>query len=154
MSAGGGLEQFLLLAKGTKGAAAAQLIHDALASPNVYVFGELLDIENIQALEGTEFDSSYQVLKMFTYGNYTDYKNSMMELPTLTPPQLLKLKHLSLITMAATNRTLDYSTLLDELDISNVRELEVSTMTEHIIQKNPGESYSKLFYITKYTELY
>ena len=42
------LEQFVLLAKGTKGAAAAELIKQALDSPGIYVFSELIDVPNIQ----------------------------------------------------------------------------------------------------------
>ena len=42
------LEQFVLLAKGAKGAAAAELIKQALDAPGVYVFGELLDTSNIK----------------------------------------------------------------------------------------------------------
>lgn len=43
-----GLEQFVLLAKTAKGAAAAELITQALEAPGVYVFGELLDSPNIK----------------------------------------------------------------------------------------------------------
>ena len=42
------LEQFVLLAKNAKGAAAVELIKQALEAPGVYVFGELLDMANIQ----------------------------------------------------------------------------------------------------------
>ena len=42
------LEQFVLLAKNAKGAAAVELIKQALEAPGVYVFGELLDMSNIQ----------------------------------------------------------------------------------------------------------
>lgn len=42
------LEQFVLLAKNVKGAAAVELIKQALEAPNVFVFGELLDMSNIQ----------------------------------------------------------------------------------------------------------
>ena len=42
------LEQFVLLAKTAKGAAAVSLIKQALEAPGVYVFGELLDMPNIQ----------------------------------------------------------------------------------------------------------
>lgn len=41
------LEQFLILAKSAKGAAAVALIKQALETPNLYVFGELLDRPNI-----------------------------------------------------------------------------------------------------------
>ena len=42
------LEQFVLLAKNARGAAAVELIKQALEAPAVFVFGELLDMPNIQ----------------------------------------------------------------------------------------------------------
>lgn len=42
------LEQFVLLAKSTKGAACTDLIRHALEAPGVYVFGELLEMPNIK----------------------------------------------------------------------------------------------------------
>lgn len=42
------LEPFLLMSKAAKGAAAAKLIQDATSAPGVFVFGELLDLPNIQ----------------------------------------------------------------------------------------------------------
>lgn len=42
------LEQFVLLAKSAKGAAVVALITQALEAPGVYVFGELLDMPNVQ----------------------------------------------------------------------------------------------------------
>ena len=41
------LEQFLLLARGVKGAAAVQLIKQVLEAQGVYVFAELLEMPNI-----------------------------------------------------------------------------------------------------------
>lgn len=41
------LEQFILLAKGTKGAACTDLIKTVLEAPGVYVFSELLAQPNI-----------------------------------------------------------------------------------------------------------
>lgn len=45
---GNPLEQFVLLSKTAKGAAAVELIKQALEAPGVYVFGELLDMPNIK----------------------------------------------------------------------------------------------------------
>ena len=42
------LEQFILLAKSAKGAAAAELIKQVTEAPGIYVFGELLDMPNIK----------------------------------------------------------------------------------------------------------
>lgn len=41
-------EQFLLLARSARGAALANLIHQVLEAPGIYVFGELLDMPNVQ----------------------------------------------------------------------------------------------------------
>lgn len=41
-------EQFLLLAKSARGAALANLIHQVLEAPGIYVFGELLDMPNVR----------------------------------------------------------------------------------------------------------
>lgn len=45
---GNPLEQFVLLSKTAKGAAAVELIKQVLEAPGVYVFGELLDMPNIK----------------------------------------------------------------------------------------------------------
>lgn len=42
------LEQFILLAKSARGAATIKLIDQVLESPGIYVFGELLQMPNIQ----------------------------------------------------------------------------------------------------------
>ena len=44
------LEQFVLLAKNARGAAAVELIKQALEAPGVFVFGELLDMPNVQVI--------------------------------------------------------------------------------------------------------
>lgn len=41
------LEQFVLLAKATRGAACLELIRQVLEAPGVFVFGELLSIPTI-----------------------------------------------------------------------------------------------------------
>ncbi len=45
---GNPLEQFVLLSKTAKGAAAVELIKQVLEAPGVYVFGELLDMPHIK----------------------------------------------------------------------------------------------------------
>ena len=42
------LEQYLLMSKAAKGAAAAKLVQDATSAPGVFVFAELLEQPNIQ----------------------------------------------------------------------------------------------------------
>ena len=55
------VEQFVLLAKGAKGAAAVELVKQALEAPGVYVFGELLDTPNIKEVSNDRFRCSYSV---------------------------------------------------------------------------------------------
>ncbi|KAF2315078.1 hypothetical protein GH714_038119 [Hevea brasiliensis] len=45
-------------------------------------------------------------------------------LPQLIPDQLLKLKQLTVLTVAESNKDLPYDALLEELEVSSVRELE------------------------------
>ncbi|RVW32310.1 COP9 signalosome complex subunit 7 [Vitis vinifera] len=45
-------------------------------------------------------------------------------LPQLVPDQALKLKQLTVLTLAETNKVLPYDQLMQELDVTNVRELE------------------------------
>ena len=39
------------------------------------MFSELLEMENIQSLKGTEHESYLELLRIFTYGTYSDYKS-------------------------------------------------------------------------------
>ena len=48
-----GLVQFLVLAKGAKGAACVALIQQVLSSKKLFVFGELLAMPNVQAVSKT-----------------------------------------------------------------------------------------------------
>jgi len=48
MSSSVALEQFILLSKTARGAAAMELIRQVLETPGIYVFGELLEMPNIK----------------------------------------------------------------------------------------------------------
>lgn len=119
------LEPFLLIAKSVKGAAAAKLIQDATAAPGVFVFSELLELPNIQELGKNEQSVKHlSLLQLFSYKTYQDYLQHKDTLPPLNEAQITKLKHLSLVTLAADRRILPYSELFKLLDMPNVRELE------------------------------
>lgn len=45
------LEQYILLCKSAKGLAAVELIKQVLEVPGIYVFGELLEMPNIQEVD-------------------------------------------------------------------------------------------------------
>ncbi|THU44980.1 hypothetical protein C4D60_Mb02t13070 [Musa balbisiana] len=56
-------------------------------------------------------------------GRYSDEGNAG-SLPALVPDQVRKLKQLTVLTLAETEKVLPYDQLMEELDVSNVRELE------------------------------
>ncbi|EAU93360.2 hypothetical protein CC1G_04339 [Coprinopsis cinerea okayama7 len=119
------LEPFLLMAKSAKGAAAAKLVQDATSAPGVFVFGELLDLNNIQELAKSEQHAKfYSLLQLFAYKTYQDYLQHKDSLPPLNPAQITKLKHLSIVSLASERRILPYADLLKALDVTTVRELE------------------------------
>jgi len=119
------LEPFLLMAKSAKGAAAAKLIENATAAPGVFVFAELLEHPNVQELASNPQHAPYlELLKLFSYGTYEEYKLHKDALPPLNPAQLVKLKNLSLVTLGSQSRILPYAQLRAYLDVNTIRELE------------------------------
>lgn len=121
---GNPLEQFVLLAKNAKGAAAVELVRQALEAPGIYVFGELLDMANIQDLENTPHAPYLKLLNMFAYGTYRSMKENPGTLPDLSESMRRKLRLLTVVSLSETSKLLPYSLLQAELDISTVRELE------------------------------
>ncbi|WVR00198.1 hypothetical protein IAU59_007340 [Kwoniella sp. CBS 9459] len=119
------LEPFLLLARSTKGAAAAKIIMDATAAPGVYVFSELLGLPNIQELANDPtYGNHHRLLQLFAYGTLADYETSSSSYPPLSPAHMLKLKQLTLVSLALQHRSLTYDVLLTTLKIESIRQLE------------------------------
>ncbi|XP_002740587.1 COP9 signalosome complex subunit 7b-like [Saccoglossus kowalevskii] len=118
------LEQFILLAKSAKGAAVVALIKQVLEAPGVYVFGELLEMPHIQELADGPNASYLNVLNLFAFGTYNEYIATTSKYPELTVVQKAKLRHLTIVSLAAKTKCISYSILLKELDLKNVRELE------------------------------
>ncbi|KAK3335365.1 PCI domain-containing protein [Cercophora scortea] len=120
------LEPFLALTKSaTSPRAAADLITRATSAPNTFIFSELLAAPQVQALaSSTEFAPYLKALEIFSHGTYSTYTNSPTALPELTPPQQLKLRQLSLLTLAADSSKTDYASLMASLKLASARELE------------------------------
>ncbi|KAI4302824.1 hypothetical protein MLD38_038525 [Melastoma candidum] len=106
-------------------AAAAALIGEATSNPNLFAFSEILSVPNLLLqLEGTKYSAYLDILRLFAHGTWSDYKSNAVRLPQLVPDQVLKLKQLTVLTLAETNKVLPYDQLMLELDVVNVRELE------------------------------
>mmetsp|Transcript_29606 Transcript_29606/g.55417 ORF Transcript_29606/g.55417 Transcript_29606/m.55417 type:complete len:256 (-) Transcript_29606:39-806(-) len=122
------LSQFVLLAQSAQGRACEALIRQALDHSAVYVFGELLDCPNVQALHGTEFQRALDLLRLFAFGTYPDYKARQSEFGELSAAQKRKLQLLTVVTMATKDKLIKYSDLEAAVDVSSTRELEDLTI--------------------------
>jgi len=118
------LEQFVLLAKSAKGAAAVELVKQALEAPGVYVFGELLDMPNIIELQFDQFQPYFNLLNLFAFGTYQQYLEAKDSIPELTSAMQQKLRHLTIVTLSESNKCIPYQVLVQQLDMKNLRELE------------------------------
>ncbi|ESO05273.1 hypothetical protein HELRODRAFT_78031 [Helobdella robusta] len=142
------LEQFLLLAKTTKGAAAVELVKQALETPGIYVFGELLDAPNIIELASGTNKIYYDLLTLFAYGTLLDYNKNRDKYPTLSKNQLQKLRHLTIVSLATKSKCLSYDVLLKELDFTNLRELEdliIEVICVDIVRGKLDQKQQQLF---------
>ncbi|OWZ67893.1 hypothetical protein AYX14_05602 [Cryptococcus neoformans] len=119
------LEPFLILARSTKGAAAAKIILDVTAAPGVYVFSELLDMPNIQELSSdASFDGHFQLLQLFAYGTLQDYEENKAIFPLLKEAHINKLRQLTLISLASQHRSLRYQDITQTLQLKTLRQAE------------------------------
>ncbi|CAO1627898.1 unnamed protein product [Parajaminaea phylloscopi] len=113
-----GLEPFLLLAKASRGAAAAKLVFEATAAPGCYVFSELAETEGVRQLAAEpEHASSTALLNLFLFGTIGDFVKDPSRVPALSQAHLNKLRQLSLVSLASRSRVLRYSELLDALHL-------------------------------------
>ncbi|XP_050385325.1 COP9 signalosome complex subunit 7 isoform X2 [Argentina anserina] len=108
----------------TTGSALASLVAEATSHPSLFAFSEILSAPSLLQLEGTENSVYLDVLRLFAHGTWSDYKSNAGRLPQLVPDQALKLRQLTVLTLAETNKVLPYDKLMQELDVANVRELE------------------------------
>jgi COP9 signalosome complex subunit 7 len=125
------LDGFVVLAKQSQGSQCVMIIKQVLKHPNIYVFGELLSQPHIAELaNNTEHKQWLELLQLFAYGTYSAYRQRQQsssttnKLPDLSPVELNKLKQLSIVDLAATNKVLYYKDLMNNLEVSSVRELE------------------------------
>lgn len=118
------IEHFVKQASTLKGSSLAPVIIEATSHSSLFAFSEILAVSNVSELEGSDDSVYLDVLRLFAYGTWSDYKSNAGRLPQLVPDQVLKLKQLTVLTLAETSKVLPYDQLMQELDVTNVRELE------------------------------
>ncbi|KAM0335326.1 hypothetical protein ACHAQA_000371 [Verticillium albo-atrum] len=125
------LEPFLALTKSASSPrAAADLVTRATSNPNTFLFTELLQTPQIQSLaQSPEHAAHLTLLRIFSYGTYADYQTQQQQqsspsLPDLNDAQTLKLRQLSLLTLARDRSNLAYPRLQTALSLPDPRALE------------------------------
>ncbi|XP_031248346.1 COP9 signalosome complex subunit 7-like [Pistacia vera] len=91
------IEQFVKQASILTLSSLPNLIVEATSHPSLFAFSEILAVPNLLQLEGTENSTYFELLRLFVHGNAA-------RLPQLVPVQVVKLKQLSVLTLAETNK--------------------------------------------------
>ena len=81
---------FVQLGRTLKDLGAIKNIEKAVSHPNTFVFGELLELENVRALAGTQFKKSLALLELFAFGTVAESKTNASQLPPLTDAMMKK----------------------------------------------------------------
>ena len=138
------LEPYILLAKSANSPrAAADLVTQATSAPHTFVFAELLQTPNIQALQAASKDYApyLTLLQIFAWGTWSEYTGrsntiraqcshanppvpDTLDLPKLSNVQEQKLRQLTLLSLSTSPSTLTYAHLLSELSLPTTRALE------------------------------
>ncbi|XP_059633847.1 COP9 signalosome complex subunit 7 [Cornus florida] len=126
------IEYFVKQASNHRGSSLANVVVEATSHPSLFAFSEIIAVPNILELQGTENSVYLDLLRLFAHGTWSDYKSNAGQLLQLVPDQILKLKQLTVLTLAETNKVLPYDVLMQELDVTNVRELEDFLINECI----------------------
>jgi COP9 signalosome complex subunit 7 len=135
------IEQFMILAKNQKSKALETIIEQVLSHANIFVFGEFLNLPNVQDVStppklisfiliiiflfqmGQE-SKHYRTLSLFAFETYLQYKQNLTSFLELKPQQIKKLKMITIADIASKSKNLEYVTLMKALDIQDLRELE------------------------------
>ncbi|KAK9454794.1 hypothetical protein V1511DRAFT_500981 [Dipodascopsis uninucleata] len=102
--------------------AAIDLVERAITAQDLFTFGYLLHSSQLR----NYLPESYKaLLRLFANGTWKEYVGSAKGIyPELTnTAAILKLKQLSLVSLACQNHILEYSILMDQLDLQNTRDL-------------------------------
>ncbi|KAI1421855.1 PCI domain-containing protein [Xylaria sp. FL1777] len=153
------LEPFLALSKSaTAPRAAADLVTQATSNSHTYVFAELLQTPQIQALaKSPDHAPHLKLLEIFSYGTYANYI-STTNLPPLNDAQTLKLRQLSLLSLAKDPHNLSYAALQRSLSLDDARAVEnlvISAIYAGLIdaQLDPRDGYVRISSVSPLRDL-
>ncbi|KAJ2521854.1 COP9 signalosome complex subunit 7b [Coemansia sp. RSA 1939] len=118
------MDTYLLKLNSASLAERAPIIQMALGDEGIFHYGRLLISPKLEELAQTEQHASIQrQVEVFCYGTYNEY-NADNTLPQLTQPQLEKLKHLTVVSLASESKLLAYDDIKKELGLSEDQQVE------------------------------
>ncbi|CAN1259134.1 COP9 signalosome complex subunit 7 [Linum perenne] len=102
----------------------ARIVVESTSHPSVFSFSEILAVPNFDQVRGFLIFFLLRYDRLLLISVNVEYGAKSSVLPQLTPSQIIKLKQLTVLTLAGRNKVIPYDTLLEELEFSNIRELE------------------------------
>ena len=87
-----------------------QVIDQVFSHPQIHVFGEFLSLPNINSINA----KMLATLQLFAYGTFPDFEKDQTKFISLKPPQLQKLKLITLASIASGNSVVNYSELMQK----------------------------------------
>merc|ERR1711894_587531 len=118
------LERFRIMSKSQKGQALVAMLRQALASPHIFVYGEILALPNIAEMKEGPNSALYELLTVFAYGRLEDYEANSAKFGPIDQAAYRKLQCLTLVSLANESKCISYDLLFSQLKVNNVRELE------------------------------
>ena len=122
-------EALTLLARMAEGRAAEAVVRQALAEPDVYVFGELMRLPGIAALAGGA-PPVWTLLQIFAYGTLREYEAARAagSVPEVSAAERSKLQALSLVSAcAAASHGVAFDTIRTECGMPHASDREVQS---------------------------
>lgn len=128
MAGSASLAAAVALAKGQQGLALAANIERVLRSKDAFQFGELLELPSVRALADDASPAlrrAHALLQLLATGTWGDYARDPGAFGgELEPALRVKLKVVSLLTLAASRKVLPYAELMPALGADTQAELE------------------------------
>uniref|UniRef100_A0A7S3EM15 PCI domain-containing protein n=1 Tax=Rhodosorus marinus TaxID=101924 RepID=A0A7S3EM15_9RHOD len=100
------------------------VVREAVRDPLLFQFGEILSLDRVSELCNSGGQELYDLLVLYAYGNMKDYETNISLLPEIMNVERMKLKQLTVLSQLSAPGDVSYATLMKELNITKVRELE------------------------------
>lgn len=117
---------------------AARVICSAVESRDLFAFAELFYAPAVISLkQSSTHVKFYNLLELFAYGIYEEYLTTKVELPVLTDAMILKLRELTLVSVATQHRCIPVDEAMRILHIDSISDMEavfISALYTGIIQ--------------------